>query len=117
MCVVNYFLVSSCSRLLSFCFLSGRSLVALGQYGLSADHAGVAVVSHGWLQPGHPDPQGARKQDVLAIQEHSSFFAYGVLQHLREDGPRARFDRSPLILHMAGASTSERVEAAKKYLC
>jgi len=32
-----------------------------------ADKGGVYMVSHGWLQPGHPDPTGARKKDVLEL--------------------------------------------------
>merc|ERR1712194_35737 len=55
------------------------------------------------------------KENVLGIHEHCCFRAYGILQHLGEEGPRARFDRNPLILHLAGAPTAARIEAGKRY--
>ncbi|CAK0866803.1 unnamed protein product [Prorocentrum cordatum] len=55
------------------------------------------------------------RENALGIQEHCSFRAYGTLQHLREVGPRARFDRNPLILHLAGAPAGARIKASGRY--
>jgi len=41
---------------------------------LEEDPGGIAVLSHAWLSPDHPDPFGYRRSDMKAIENHYMVF-------------------------------------------